>query len=288
MNERAIQFGSEQHLAGVLHLPVGEAAGLPGVMIFNAGLDHRVGPKRLYVALARSLAAAGYAVLRFDGPGMGESRNPSQVGLAVDGGEEPADAAAAVLRCEAGVESLVVLGLCGGAGDAHPYALRDSGVVAEVLIDGYTYPTFWFKFRYIWHRVRSFKRWQNLIRRKFGGGDQVRAAVDAALEQEAFFDEPPHAEMAKQLQGLLNRNVGFCYIYTGDSHQWYNYRGQFRNSFSSVDFGDALTEHLLPEADHTFSRSVDRITLVKVIGQWLDARFKPGTTPPQPPVDPNA
>ena len=290
MDERAVQFGSERHLAGVLHLPTGSPGGQrPGILIFTAGLDHRVGPKRLYVALARGLAAAGYPVLRFDGPGVGDSSNPSHV-LTPDSTWDavPAEAAATVLRQLAGVQSLVVLGLCGGAGDAHEHALADESVIAEVLIDGYIYPTLRFKLRYVWQRISSLKRWRDLWRRKFGDGEQLHVAVDAALEEEAFFDMPPQADMAEQLQQLLDRGLQLFYVYSGDSNPWYNYEGQFRASFQSLNLGGAFDERLMPQADHTFSRSVDRAALVRAISGWLDARFTPGTTPQQPPSAPRA
>jgi len=58
--------------------------GLPVVVLLNAGLVHRVGPFRLYVPLARTLAAAGFPVVRFDQPGVGDAPNkddPDEAGV---------------------------------------------------------------------------------------------------------------------------------------------------------------------------------------------------------------
>ncbi len=45
----------------------------PAAVILNAGIVHRVGPNRMFVTLARRLAAAGTFVLRFDLSGIGDS-----------------------------------------------------------------------------------------------------------------------------------------------------------------------------------------------------------------------
>ncbi|MGA8008355.1 MAG: alpha/beta hydrolase, partial [Thiomonas sp.] len=44
-----------------------------GVLLFNAGVIHRVGAHRVNVKLARALAADGIATLRCDLHGMGDS-----------------------------------------------------------------------------------------------------------------------------------------------------------------------------------------------------------------------
>ena len=60
MNERAIAFGPEQSLLGVLSLPPDQVSAPPAVILLNAGLLHRVGPNRLYVDIARRVGDLGY------------------------------------------------------------------------------------------------------------------------------------------------------------------------------------------------------------------------------------
>jgi len=58
MREHALLFGDAQGLVGVITDPPGPAGpSRPGVILLNAGVIHRVGPSRLYVNLARALAA---------------------------------------------------------------------------------------------------------------------------------------------------------------------------------------------------------------------------------------
>ena len=76
MRERAIQFGSHRGLVGIVTTPDATPdAPRPtrAIVMANVGLHHRVGPYRLYVDLARRLAARGFAALRFDLSGLGDS-----------------------------------------------------------------------------------------------------------------------------------------------------------------------------------------------------------------------
>lgn len=273
MTERAVRFGSEQNLVGVVHLPDTPRRDRPGVLFFNAGLDHRVGPKRLYVALARALVAVGYPVLRFDPAGLGESRNPGHAHRGDDDPLRPARAAASALRREACVHDLIVFGLCSGAGEAHAFALDDPAVKGVVLIDAYVYPTARFRMLYMWQRVSSLKRWKNLWRRMFKrGADQAQGTgvvLDAALEVEEFFVSPEKPDFAAELQRLIERGTQLLYLYTGDSHQWYNYQGQFARGFRDLNLDAVLREVFMPRADHTFSRSKDRVALVGELKAWL-------------------
>ena len=44
-----------------------------GAVLLNAGLIHHIGPNRIYVKLARQIAALGIVALRFDLSGIGDS-----------------------------------------------------------------------------------------------------------------------------------------------------------------------------------------------------------------------
>lgn len=61
-------------MLGLLSLP-GHGASAPtsAVAIVNGGAQYRAGAHRLFLSLARQLAAQGHAVLRFDLPGQGDS-----------------------------------------------------------------------------------------------------------------------------------------------------------------------------------------------------------------------
>ena len=75
MRETTSTFGAQGDLLGTITFPeAGRSAPPPfGVLLFNAGVIHRVGAHRVNVKLARAFAADGVATLRFDLHGMGDS-----------------------------------------------------------------------------------------------------------------------------------------------------------------------------------------------------------------------
>ena len=90
MDETVVQIGKANRMLGVLSAPDGESApNAPVVLMFNAGFLHHVGPFRLWVEVARELAARNIPSLRFDLNGLGDSApasNPDihQVQLATE------------------------------------------------------------------------------------------------------------------------------------------------------------------------------------------------------------
>lgn len=120
-------------LVGVLTRPVSEVRG-PGVLIVVGGPQYRAGSHRHFVQVARRVAAAGFPVLRFDARGTGDSEGEPL-------GFERQDAdlkAASDFLCEAaGVERVVLWGLCDGASAALMYVGRsgDSRVAGLCLLN---------------------------------------------------------------------------------------------------------------------------------------------------------
>lgn len=127
-------------LAGVIHTPPRRSAA-KAILLTPAGLRDRSGPMRLYTRLARRLSAAGHVVLRWDTAGVGESAGELPSGSKVtayraiqEGALGPETlAAAACLQRASGAESLVVVGLCGGAFHAAHLAREAPGLVEAVF-----------------------------------------------------------------------------------------------------------------------------------------------------------
>ena len=73
--EQAVVFpcGSEQ-LVGIIHMPAHLPEGAQtGLIMVSGGDQYRVGSHRMFVELARTLANAGIAVMRFDHRGIGDT-----------------------------------------------------------------------------------------------------------------------------------------------------------------------------------------------------------------------
>lgn len=90
-----------------------------GVIVVVGGPQYRGGSHRQFVLLSRTLAAAGYPVLRFDYRGMGDSEGRQRDFQSVS--PDIAAAIDALQRCVPSVQHVALWGLCDGASAALLY-----------------------------------------------------------------------------------------------------------------------------------------------------------------------
>lgn len=104
-------------LFGIVSAPAQEA-GTPGrsMLLLNLGLDHHIGPSRLWVDLAREWAAKGMRVLRVDLGGIGDSpARPGHADTIVFPANAIADASAAArFLAPDAPEQVLIVGVCSG------------------------------------------------------------------------------------------------------------------------------------------------------------------------------
>lgn len=106
-----------------------------GVVIVVGGAQCRVGSHRQFVQLARFLAKAGFPVLRFDLPGMGDS--PGDMPSFEHTAPHIATAINGFQQQHPGVERVVLWGLCDGASASLLYvdATHDPRVAGLALLN---------------------------------------------------------------------------------------------------------------------------------------------------------
>ena len=135
-------FGDQSPLVGIITEPdAGVRGNVPVFLFLNAGLDHRVGPNRLYVTLARRLVEVGVASLRFDFSGIGDSPVSRSLDASAERGVNEAKQAMNFLARSVGAEAFVPLGICSGADTAFALANADERVAGAVLINPTTIPS---------------------------------------------------------------------------------------------------------------------------------------------------
>ena len=71
--EIPVQFGPEGSLIGVITTPSDGQLAPVACLMLNMGANHRVGPRRINVKLARQMANSGIPSIRFDLAGLGDS-----------------------------------------------------------------------------------------------------------------------------------------------------------------------------------------------------------------------
>ena len=280
MMEKIYTFGKDARLMGVLANPdTGTPKQCtPAVLLWNAGLLHRVGPYRLYVDLARKLASMGFLVFRFDVSGKGDSEthkdSRSYKQRAVSDIREAMD----FLSTKKEVNAFVLIGLCSGADDAHSAAVSDSRVSGAVFLDGYGYRTWGYYVHHYGPRFFSLSKWKNFLRRNYSGlleetrEDEHEAEILNKILERKF---PPKKDVSADLVELVARGVNLLYIYSGGvAYHYYNYRGQFKDMFRSIDFQDRLQLEYFNEAGHTYPRLRDRDKVMTTISRWMSTHYK--------------
>jgi exosortase A-associated hydrolase 1 len=118
-------------MVGVLASPVGSAE--IGVVIVVGGPQYRIGSHRQFVLLARTLAMANVASLRFDYRGLGDS-DGARLGFEHIGRDIRA-AVDALYSETASLKGVVLWGLCDGASASALYAPGDSRIVGLALFN---------------------------------------------------------------------------------------------------------------------------------------------------------
>jgi len=138
LKERALLFGKVRNLVGVLTYLDNSTRSHNsniGILLLNAGLIHHVGPGRIYVKIARKLAALGFLVMRFDMSGIGDSNvrsdQISQEEAVVSDTREAMD----YLQHNYSVNQFVLIGICSGASAAFITTENDPRIIKSVLIN---------------------------------------------------------------------------------------------------------------------------------------------------------
>lgn len=271
MNEQALSFGPGGTLFGILSLPPDRDSRQPAVLIPNTGLDHRAGPGRMHVELARALAACGHASLRLDLPGFGDSDE-----LPIGGGiRAPALRAAMDALDARGLASgYVVAGFGSGAEHARAAAAADPRVVGALLYDGAS--------------LRTPRYWLNRLMLRVSGAvpsgatprvppriDLTPAAGDALhdmLPDEILLHAAPARELLlADFTELVRRAVPLMCVFSGQLEAEYNYDTQLLDAVPILRDYARLRLHHLPEADHRFGRRATREQVIGLVVQWLAA-----------------
>jgi len=247
-------------LVGVVTRPRGATSKI-GVLLLNAGLTRHTGPFRMHVDLAQTLAAQGFAVLRFDQSGVGDSAMPGKA--AGERRQRETDAAMRLLAREVGVERFVLCGLCSGADDAFHVGAVDARVAGAILLDGIAYPTPGFWVRHALPRLLDFGK---VLRFLMSRRNPAPSLSD-------FRDWPERAKARGMLAEMVARDVRLLFVFTGGAYHYFNHRAQLAASLGRAAHEKQVSLDFWPEYDHTFFLRKHRRILLKRIAAWMDSEF---------------
>ncbi len=278
---RVFHSGSTE-LIGLVHLPPNPKS--TGVLIVVGGPQYRVGSHRQFVLLARFLCENGYAVMRFDYTGMGDSE-----GHSADFENTGNDIRASIdvfQKQVPGLEQIVIWGLCDAASAALFYSAGDARVIGQVLLNPWVRTEEGQARAYLKHyylqRLFDKSFWKKLLSGRFRPLASLSSFLELAgklWRREGAGDsqagntatgKPLPERMADGLDAFRGRVL---FILSGNndyvadefrdvvaaSRRWQ--RLMRRGNVRSIDF---------PEANHTFSRHDWRRRVEEETLAWLN------------------
>ena len=235
--------------------------GLPVIVLLNAGLVHRVGPFRLYVPLARALAARGFQVVRFDQPGVGDAPNkddPDEAGVISRIFDE--------LSAHLQTNEFIVGGLCSAADLGWRVAHDDKRVRGLLLLDPVAKGGLWFQLG----QLRLFVRrkpstWLPMIRQRVFNRRKP-GNVD-------FRDWPAADDVRAQFEKFIADDIAVLAIYTGGAAPYFTHARQIGTTFGEAARDPHVHFEYWPECDHTFMLSADQQRLIDSVLSWCTRCF---------------
>jgi alpha-beta hydrolase superfamily lysophospholipase len=291
--EHALLFGSEPALFGVLTEPRDARARTGAIILLNDGANPHIGSNRMAVALARRWACAGYAVLRMDLAGLGDSA--TRAGCAANqvfpaAAMHDIGAAIELMRSRYGGCPVTLGGLCSGAYHAFRAAADGLEVARIILVNQRDF--FWradlngnyLRFEQaitapgIYRgRALSLASWKKLLRGQVQVGHiaavfarRACLALAAALRElgRALHLRLPR-DLGWELQRIVRRGVQPIFIFS---------RGDAGLRLLQMQAGSALPRlgercrvRIIDGSDHTFTTADARARLQQVLTEELCA-----------------
>ncbi len=266
-------------LLGILANP--ELPAETAVVVIVGGPQYRVGSHRQFVLLSRTLAAAGYAVLRFDYRGMGDS-----TGAQRDFETVSADIAAAIGALQQrlpAIKKVVLWGLCDGASAALLYCheTRDPRVSGLCLLNPWVRSETSLARTQVKHyytqRLIQKEFWLKLLSGGVGPGALSGFVRKICLSvsgsgKVAAVEQPFQQRMSAAWQTFPGK---ILLLLSGDDYtakEFLEYVGQEADWKAALTH-PRLTRHDLQGADHTFSSALSRAKAEELTVNWVNTNF---------------
>lgn len=251
------------------------------LLVVVGGPQYRVGSHRQFVRLANYAAGAGFAALRFDTRGMGDSEGRQRTFEEIE-----ADIAAAIdalVRTLPSVRRICIWGLCGGASAALLYcrSRRDSRVAGLALVNPWvrseiTHARTRVKHYYL-QRVFQAEFWKKLVRGRVASGaimELIQAMRVAAASGLAAHSRVPAVKATleqRMLDGLASFTGEVLLVLSGNDYTAKEFLETVAlDSRWQAQFGRNKLHRLdLDSADHTFSQFDHQKAVERSTVEWL-------------------
>lgn len=279
MHETGVVFECQgQPLVGVVSTPSVTSA--VGVVMIVGGPQYRGGSHRQFVLLARFLANAGIAVLRFDYRGMGDSEGDVRTFEHID-----ADIAAAInclLRQAPGISKVVLWGLCDAASAALFYGASDPRIAGMVLLNPWVRTEAGLAKAYLKHyylqRLMEREFWLKILRGRFDFAGSMVSLLGKLRGSRAASPMSTGAAgkrtlaLPERMCDCLARFSGrVLLVLSGDDLTAQEFQEVVRASpkWQKLLADPRVMQRVLPDANHTFSRREWRAEVENWTVEWV-------------------
>lgn len=281
-SEATLSFDcSGEQLVGILAAP--EVPASTAVLVIVGGPQYRVGSHRQFLLMSRRLAAAGYATLRFDYRGMGDSSGAMR--HFEDVGKDIAAAIDALQQAVPSAQDVVLWGLCDGASAALLYCgeTRDPRVRGLCLLNPWVRSVQSLARTQVKHyysqRLRQKEFWLKLLSGKVAwaalSGLAANLRLSASRSKGARADQRSYqqrmAEACKQFPGHI------ALLLSGQDYVAKEFIDHATTDihWSGLLQRPQLLRHDVADVDHTFSSAAARQMAEDLTLDWLAERNTP-------------
>jgi alpha/beta superfamily hydrolase len=274
MKEEAIQFGKVRSLVGIVTSAAPGHDAKPGVILLNPGIVHRVGPGRIYVKIARALAAQGFTVLRFDFSGIGDSSVRLDNLRFEESSVDEVLAAMSFLQTTRDINRFILLGGCSGAAVSLETARSDRRAIGAVLInlparvDDEEQVIDRNDRHYYWNfALLSLTSWRKLLTGQSNYRKIGRALAQGVKRKFVDAQKPSGSDQRFQtlLRELTGRGVQLTFVCSKGDPLLRDLRDAGGEVLKRLCRQGGVACDVIPKSDHTFSSLYDQERLVDVI-----------------------
>ena len=293
VKETIVYFGSDNRNVAILTEPTETPnTNLPTIIIANSGANHRVGPSRLYVLIARELSRLGYRSIRIDVPGIGDSitsnQNLENIEYITSSSKKISDVIVK-LNSDSYRKEYILMGLCSGAYFSFHAALQlnHANIKESILINPLTF--YWDKGMtaenaltkefsiWNWYKeaITTRNSWIKLFKGKIDFTSLFHAITNrlqlkATSKLNQFRSKKTHTDkhkyqLALDLQAIAEKNIHIQFILSRNDPGYDILMTNAGRTAKKLLKSNKISINFIENADHTFSKYTPRTDVLNTI-----------------------